>query len=250
VVLRPPDSHYFALSYVWGPPDPLAKTWTLNSRPDSTELPTCLHPAIDDGINVVLELGGHYIWVDQFCINQADEEEKKQETSRMDQIYTHADATIIAAGSQTGRVGLASVGSISRLPQPQVSSQGKLFVSTLPLLRSALAQSNWITRGWTFQEAYLSRRCLFFTDLQLYFTYIGCFECESIVMNFPKDDSDGESSKIYTALEYIDTVQPVPLFDSRMGGPPNWALRDALNQYSRRILLYNSDVLNIFRGIL
>jgi hypothetical protein len=117
VVLRPPDSHYFALSYIWGPPDPLAKTWTLNSRPDSTELPTCLHPAIDDGINVVLELGGHYIWVDQFCINQADEEEKKQETSRMDQIYTHADATIIAAGSQTGRVGLASVGSISRLPQ-------------------------------------------------------------------------------------------------------------------------------------
>jgi hypothetical protein len=134
--------------------------------------------------------------------------------------------------------------------QPQVSSQGKLFVSTLPPLRPALAQSNWITRGWTFQEACLSRRCLFFTDLQLYFTCMGCFECESIVTNFPKDDSDGESSKIYAALEYMDTVQPVPLFDSRMGGPPNWAFRDALSQHSRRILSYDSDALNAFRGIL
>ena len=47
----------------------------------------------------------------------------------------------------------------------------RLLISTLPSIRSLILESRWATGGWTYQEARMSRCCLFFTDTEVYFVY-------------------------------------------------------------------------------
>lgn len=74
-----------ALSYVWGA-DSAAEQCPEGS------LPSPLPRVIEDGLTVALKLGGgfHYIWVDRYCIDQENEEEKHTQISNMDMIYEGA----------------------------------------------------------------------------------------------------------------------------------------------------------------
>jgi hypothetical protein len=52
--------------------------------------------------------------------------------------------------------------------------------TVMPTLCQQIPQSNWTTRAWTYQEALLSPRCLYFTPHQVYFecSLVQC--CESL----------------------------------------------------------------------
>jgi len=86
VVVKASVSRAFvALSYVWGVPGtPLA-----NSLPWPR--------VVEDAITVTERLGHRYLWVDRYCIDQDDAQEKHQQIAKMHIIYHQAQFTIVAA---------------------------------------------------------------------------------------------------------------------------------------------------------
>lgn len=106
--------------------------------------------------------GKRYLWVDRYCIPQSDIQQRREAILNMNQIYDDAEVTIVALCGNNIRAGHPGVSSVFRSGLQPVSTQGGQLVSTLPHLDTVICQSTWSTRGWTYQEARLSRRCLFF----------------------------------------------------------------------------------------
>lgn len=255
-----PGWEYFALSYVWGPLS--AEESVVRIQRSEAVLPDKVHGTIKDAIRVVNNLGGRYLWVDKYCIDQDNAQEKHDQISRMDLIYSGAYATIIAAGSDISISGLPGVGAVPRRRQPQATSptasgRDLRLVSTLPSIRRALASSPWISRGWTFQEVILSRRCLFFTDFQVYYMCGETTKCESTVLS-PVELSHMATAQTATKPARDDILDSsrftyqIPLHPAYYSSRPYrpWAFRTHLASYSSRSLSYNSDAINAFRGIL
>jgi hypothetical protein len=231
---------YLALSYVWGPPSAHQHEETL-TNPSSRLLPTTgVARVVEDAMCVVRELGLRYFWVDKYCIDQYDSDIRQQQIRAMDYVYEQAYATLIASTSKDAQSGLPGVGSTTRRLQPSVILQEKRFISTLPTLPSALKKSIWKTRGWTYQEFALSRRCLFFTDLQVYFLCSAMSCCESVV--------SGRGNTTLRAAE--GGFLSVNIFEDTGPGPELRKFSDHLRQYTSRHLTLDSDALNAFRGFL
>jgi len=89
----------------------------------------------------------------------------------MDQIYENAIVTLVAAAGQDASLCLPGAGTyplILRDEQPAVRFGSYALTSTFPEIDFELRKSKWVTRGWTYQEAILSSRCLVFTAAQVF----------------------------------------------------------------------------------
>lgn len=80
----------------------------------------------------------------------------------MDQIYRNALTTIVVVDADNAESGLRGVSYPKRL-QYRFRTDAGILVSTFPHVFHALSSSTWVTRGWTYQEAVLSRSFIFFT---------------------------------------------------------------------------------------
>ena len=238
-----PSDNYYALSYVWGMPGPGNSVHQVSNS--AQELPVSGVPrVIEDSISVVRELGGRFLWVDKYCINQNDATEKRIQIKSMDAIYEGATATIIAVAGSDSNCGLPGVNGRPRAKQPTAWVGGTLLASSLPHVSIVLANSSWATRGWTYQEAILSIRCLFFTDQQVYFVCRGMDCCESIELS-PTPKLPVEEP-IRLRADIFD-VQLRTAGRQRIG---LWEFFDHLHHYKNRQLSYDHDSLNAFRGII
>jgi hypothetical protein len=175
------NERYLALSYVWGRGNQLSLTKgnhedlrMLNGLKDND-----MSTTIRDALDVVTKLGERYLWVDRLCILQDGEEDKLKQMSLMDQIYSAAISTIVAANTCVGCGSNACIPGVKpdtrQLIQHSEVIRGIRFVTTQSDLVSAIQGLNWSSRGWTYQEAFLSSRCLVFTPYQAY------FQCKSEV---------------------------------------------------------------------
>jgi hypothetical protein len=145
---------YAALSYVWG-----------TTPEDKIDWPK----TVLDAVEVTRQLGLQYLWVDRLCIDQSNIEEKSYLVSRMATIYEEAEFTIVAAAGAGASHGLPGIRSTPRLPQPKYFlDSGNLLVSMLRDPRRDILDSQYWTRGWTYQEGVLSNRRIVFTDQQVY----------------------------------------------------------------------------------
>lgn len=243
IVTANPDDGYFALSYVWG----AGKNSSLcrSSHDGEIILPGTVSRVIEDTILVVRSLNGRYLWVDQFCIDQENSQERHIQISNMDKIYEGAIATIVAVSGDGANSGLPGV-SCRRLHQPRLKVGNMVLASTLPQVSVLLKASTWATRAWTYQEAVISRRCLFFTDHQVYFSCIAMDCCESLSLPIHKSKVQLERAreKFRTDLFDIDKKSSKA---NRIG---LWEFFDSLQQYKSRALTYDIDSLNAFRGVL
>ncbi|KAK8005655.1 HET-domain-containing protein [Apiospora arundinis] len=210
---------YVALSYVWGKPvNILGISDTQSTFPQT----------IKDAIKVTTQLEFSYLWVDRYCINQSSEVHKTTQIQQMGQIYSQATLTIIAAAGVNPSYGLPGV-SRERIRLPCDVVIGAYRVTPVPdSPKSYIQNSVWATRGWTYQEAYLSRRLLFFTDSQL------LFECRGAAM---------KSSNL--AKCYAETCTR-----HRKGGQTLKALVDNIDDFSSRELRFVQDRLRAFLGVL
>jgi hypothetical protein len=163
----------------------------------------------------------------------------------MNKIYEGAFVTIVAAAGINADSGLSGLSSPRRISQPIALIGNDLFVSTMKRISFPIQSSAWITRGWTYQEAVLSRRCLFFTDEQVYFECKQMTCCEAIhSLPNPKAATATEFAMLNTGMFDADLKD---LSYERKG---LWRFYEHLFQYKKRQLTFDSDSLNAFRGIL
>ncbi len=88
----------------------------------------------------------------------------------MDEIYQKAVVCIVAASGDHVDSGIAGISTgLRTLGQEPVSFGASIIGLTAPALTEALAYTSWNTRGWTFQELMLSKRCLIFTPVKYSF---------------------------------------------------------------------------------
>jgi hypothetical protein len=157
----------------------------------------------------------------------------------MDQIYRNAEATIVAMYGENDAAGLPGISRVSRKPQPEFPLTHGCLVSSCPPLATLIQTSIWATRGWTYQEARLSRRCLFFTEHQVYVTCLETTASEAV-------PSESQSCRISWMLNRsrLDEGLFLPRTSIAKG-----FCSDRL-AFSQRTLSKDSDILDAFRGIL
>ncbi|KAI0405483.1 heterokaryon incompatibility protein-domain-containing protein [Xylaria palmicola] len=253
VVLLETEVKYAALSYVWSvasaSPDKL-KLQLYSENLKSLEEPNSLHSSIlpevvDDAINLCVDIGQRYLWVDRFCIVQDDLELKAEQIDAMGLIYDRAFLTIVSLGDgpTPGLPGLPC-----RPRQQSFKNRGWDLLPTmsnpvgearLPLIDMALSESAWSKRAWTFQESALSKRKIYFDASQVY----GNCPNESW-QERPQDEDEAEWEKA-KSWELRDLRSRawdfgVDSFDT---------YSKVIAQFSPRKLTFPEDVLRAFAGI-
>ena len=120
-------------------------------------------------MELVSRIGKRYLWVDSLCIVQDDDNDKQQQLTIIDSIYSNAEFVIMAAAGDNASAGLPGVGStIRRIFQGIEDIDRVKLITIQPPAQAVVQKSVWIRRGWTFQEIMLSRRALVFTQSLVY----------------------------------------------------------------------------------
>ena len=159
---RPGDGvKYLALSYIWGSPQIVAYVMVEDHYSLVTEN---LHAALQ---HLRSEQEPLYIWIDQICINQEDQEERSQQVMLMHEIFSKSDQVLIWLGKDTQLYdeGLLFITKLllhasyldAHLDDDLVArvvdfTNSQNLDEILPSL-SALYENRWFSRSWTFQEA-------------------------------------------------------------------------------------------------
>ena len=237
---------YFALSYVWGN---VATFKTIKSNlselGEDGSILRMRHKfpqAINDAISLVSELQERFLWVDALCIVQDDPRDKQVHIPHMDVIFSQAVATIVSLSGKDASSGLPGVQEESRrVRQCSVTVGPWQLFAKLPELSVTLENSKWHTRAWTFQEGILSKRCLFFSEDQVY------FQCQS---GYYTEDSHGDQTRHEWDSGFFNPF-------SKKGTKSTDSFYEVFNvynrlvkAYSRREYTYHSDSLNAFQGVL
>ncbi|OCL01529.1 hypothetical protein AOQ84DRAFT_401997, partial [Glonium stellatum] len=164
--------------------------------------------------------------------------------SKMDHIYRGAEVTIISAAGEDEDFGLPGVSNRLRSPQLKARIGDTLFVSTLAHPACVIEASKWSTRGWTYQEAVLSRRRLVFTEEQVYFECNAMNCCESL--HVPQIVINEVGSPQYRSSGLFSGSARVNLWDR---DEPYRSFIEHATNFSWRTLTYESDALNAFLGV-
>ena len=233
---------YVALSYVWGPatkPSLTQETLAQCSSPGGLK-DLIIPRTISDAMQLVRYIGTRYLWVDTLCIVQDDEDDKKQQLTIMDSIYTNAELLIVAAAGDDANAGHPGIDN-----NPTTKSQRTEKIDEIELMtaqasvQQVLNRSTWNSRGWTFQEVILSRRALVFTESLVYWS------CQQ---NTWREDMGSKSSIVGLKLDKTNTLWP-HLFNA--GDICRTFLYCQLAEaFSPRQLKEEKDVIWAFIGIL
>ncbi|KAH8655498.1 heterokaryon incompatibility protein-domain-containing protein [Xylariales sp. PMI_506] len=238
---------YLALSYVWGTPKENQDEKEPLVRSDGTLVLANLPLTVCDAIEATKRLGYRYLWIDRYCLAADDPVLLNTQLMQMDVIYARAQATLLATSGTDATSGLSGVSTTRRTAQPTARVGPYTLFATLPEPEVAVQESKWMTRGWTYQEAVLSTRKVFFTEHQVY------FECHSMQCSevFPPaldQWHQPDRQAFHTELQSR----------SILGGSPRSrrnrtiAIRDVWDHiavYTRRQLSFDRDSLNGILGI-
>ena len=211
----PRMNEYFALSYVWGRSleeylDNQTGSSEHRNSSEEEKLPANLPQTIEDALTICEKFEIPYLWVDLYCIDQSDDKIKAVQIQNLTYTFHLAKMTIIAAAGKDPHCGL------SRLregwPSPSSSQlaecvHGLQLITTLPGLGRQFDNSDlpWLRRGWTYQEAYFSKRCLVFGDLDLS-RICGENYWQECINSWPYHPCDGSNNPIETTYLKQKTV--------------------------------------------
>lgn len=218
-----------------------------------------LAPVFEDAIDIALFLGINYIWIDYYCIDQEHSEVKSRQLGQMDQIYSNARITIVAACYSNYQAGLVPTfkpcdwlnkweGEDSDDEDARDEDEhNKELLEVLKIIEI----SKWNTRAWTFQEAYLSTRMLVVHPRGMY------FECGTAsnaavqrtvrqsVIREPIEAANSYFTK--TCIRSGPSVRGYLTQD--LASALSW-FTFLVEVYSRRDLTYHSDAINAFIAVL
>jgi len=249
VLANPNSAKFIALSYVWGGVPTLKTTKaTLQEHRQKGALyrrRSQLPQVIIDAILFAKGISMRYLWIDALCIID-DSEQKQHQIAHMDFIYSRAYLTIIPLCAATASSSICGVRPWTRFPSRKSRwVNGMKAEQAMMSLARNLSNSIYEQRSWTFQERILSKRCLFFTNNDVFFTcHAGkthsCAYSESgISVPRPNFFSPPFSFDFdFSSLESADT-------DFILN-----TIRKFIQHYTSRYLTYNNDALNAFAGIM
>lgn len=163
---------YIALSHCWGDMKsggPLKTTRSNIQQHKEDILFEALPLSFRDVVAKAWYLGFSYLWIDSLCIIQDDSADWEAEAARMAAVYSNATLTFAATEAADPSVGCCPQYTRA-FPIPLPNSEDKDQVALIRFqdhlnLNSENAALN--KRGWTFQEAALSRRMVCFDNDQL-----------------------------------------------------------------------------------
>jgi hypothetical protein len=153
-------------------------------------------------------IGERYLWIDALCIPQDDVTEKPRMIMEMGMIYSQGLVTIIALNAESAASQLPGVRpdtrckgiAIEKAPEIITANGGpEAYLAIRPSLEDWLDKAKYCSRGWTFQELVLSKRCLLITDQQVYFSCMDK-ELKSDVALFPEEHHWKDRTKISKIL--------------------------------------------------
>jgi hypothetical protein len=215
VVQIPFDTNikYVALSYVWRRQDDdpkrqprlLAETVGVLEQPGALNEPDQCAQTIKDAMEICRKLGLKYLWVDALCVVQ-DSEYKSLHMKNMDAIYAAAYFTIIPADTESADHGIHGV-SLRRGRLQSDFVDPSLFRFGISSMRNWLDKSAWAARGWTYQEATLSRRLLVFTE------ELCCLICSNGIW---REDGYEEPPQDLNKTEPLILLQNEPIFEDSL----------------------------------
>lgn len=226
---------YAALSHCWGPVQPT----TLN-RDTATNLmagakTSTLPRSFQDAVWVAHELGLRWLWIDSLCILQDDAEDWAQESGRMSDVYGHAYLTISAsraAGCTEGFLSDRKLPDYVSIPL-QAGHSEDILAFVLPRKYAGdarrcvrLEEEPLSSRGWAWQERYLSQRTLHFGHRQTFFECQRTFQAEDFCSVSP---------------------QGVGMCQATITRPAEWI--HVIQEYSRRRLTFPGDKLPAVAGL-
>jgi len=234
---------YAALSYVWGPA-PSGGSQAAAAGQRTFQLDE-VEPVVEDAIRVTLGLGYEYLWVDRHCIDQnGDESVKQAQLRNMNRVYANAEVTLVAAAGQDPSAGLPGAHDDRPRKAPLCARvKGHVLVGVPPNPATLVTSSTWATRGWTYQEALLARRRLYFTDREM------SYECRDLLcreaIRLPAQVQRRMKAGDLDFASWIYEHQAVTNDPST----PSNGVFDLLAEYTTRRLTYQADVLNAMLGI-
>ncbi|KAI4171921.1 MAG: hypothetical protein LQ348_006843 [Seirophora lacunosa] len=233
---------YAALSYVWGKGH-AARSGRVKPLPGA-QLPTFVPQTMLDAITFVEGLGERYLWIDQLCIDQTNDEEMQRQMDLMDQIFAIAHLTIVCVDGPDADWGLPGVSRpLQRIKQPTIKLDcGQLTATFIHSQWDNNGTSVWDSRAWTLQERALSRRCVMFTH-----SYISMI-CRQAAFHDCLPMTQGPDA-IQSRLdhEYFREDGSGIILDQ-----PGWDFKDydaVVSVFSSRQLSHQTDALNACRGL-
>jgi hypothetical protein len=238
---------FLTISYVWGKAT-FETTTTANRRARGQKgaLSTVNLPQlILDAMLLVSQLGERYIWVDCLCIEQDNLSQKHSQISQMDVIYSQSLLTLVALSSKGAGSFLPGIreGTRSFFKAKEHVFNRDIY-AIYPRLLELSEATVYESRGWTFQERLLSRRCLFLTECDMYYTCHSRLSCETRANSVESEETIFENKfrNIFARLDILREQGP--------GWTTTFSLYASLvHEYSKRELSYDTDVINAFSGI-
>ena len=168
-----PSLNYEALSYVWGPQEPLydllCRDVKLRFKPRVLRIGPNLHDALLHlRFHPSVNTNPRVLWVDRICINQDDIEERASQVQLMHAIYRRCRQALVWLGMEdsnteeafecarfihkNGFVEETPWESLALFRSPAVSFA---HLSNILSVLAELTYRPWFDRAWTFQEVIL-----------------------------------------------------------------------------------------------
>jgi Heterokaryon incompatibility protein (HET) len=246
------ETRYLTLSYVWGGanneiPGQVGRSLV---KDNSMLIVQNLPPTVRDAIKITKGLHERYLWVDCVCIDQSDKSMVQEQVNIMDRIYENSLLTLVTATSENAQDQIPGVHRNSRLKSSlDVLLEGRLMKAMCTESVVGGFFGVWESRGWTFQEWLLSRRCLFFSQDQILFRCQESSGLESFTPPVSGTLSDTGTMSHFWAdpRSALLTLPRQPL------GAPSWNFQgyaELVTDYTCRNLTYDNDVLHAFTGIM
>lgn len=156
-----------------------------------------LPPTFQDTLKFAKSCGVDYVWIDALCIQQGNKEDLRKELDSMGLIYHEAYCNLSASRPDADTAGFfQSRTSNSHAPFTVSLSTSCWKIPADKLCERYICVPRYMwqrsvdmavvnTRGWVFQERYLSRRKIFFTSQQVFWECRKLKACEIFPLSIP-----------------------------------------------------------------
>jgi len=240
---------YTALSHCWGESNSFLTTRDTLEEMKGGFMLEQTPATFRDAIIITRKLGIRYLWIDSLCIIHGDTKDWETESSKMGEVYRDAYLTIGASNASSDVEGflkprLLACSSLKVVFPGGMTHQIYLLDTTDQRYsnddRERFLDEPLITRGWTLQEAYLSRRQLKFMKHQI------VLDCQEHLKEESACPDGPDFDKINGGAESLGKLYPsrendfLPIY----GG---WY--EMIQKYSQRKVTFHSDRLPALSGL-